>query len=144
MQEGHSALLVQGKFNSDVARLYYTLQKHNSGSTTKISRLVWEGHYHIDSQVRSQNIRGRGTGSLGRQDYYRARGGGHNFFQSSEFYRDWQIIVFPMLSPVQTCVRCMISTNTKNIHSTCNSSSLNGCFYLLYFICRPIQLCIFR
>lgn len=50
LQEGHSALLLQGQLNLDVAGLYRTLQKKYVGVHAKISRLVREVHYYIGSQ----------------------------------------------------------------------------------------------
>lgn len=90
LQEEHSALLVQGQFNPDVARLYRTLQKNTSGFTPKSLDLLEKATTISAANVRSQNVRGRGTGYSGRPDYYRARGGGRNFFPSSGFYRDRQ------------------------------------------------------
>lgn len=136
LQEKRCPLLVQGQFNPEVDRLYNTLPKIRLGQRQNLST-CWRRPLPY-----RQPTFGAKTFEVGEQDtrddqtiiaHVEAN---VISFRLLGFTVIGIIIVFPTLSPVQTCVRRRID----QVHLCMHSKWL---FYLLYMICRPSYNCAF-
>lgn len=136
LQEKRCPLLVQGQFNPEVDRLYRT-PKNTPGLAPKSLDLLEKA-----TTIYRQPTFGGKTFEVGEQDtrddqtiiaHVEAN---VISFRLLGFTVIGIIIVFPTLSPVQTCVRRRI----VQVHLCMHSKWL---FYLLYMICRPSYNCAF-